>query len=95
LGGLLGGLVEQLRGHGFGDQVDSWIGAGRNKDIAPQDMARALGADTISELEQHTGLSRDQLLAELSQELPASIDHVTPGGRMPTDDDEIWSGPSR
>jgi uncharacterized protein YidB (DUF937 family) len=94
LGGLLGGLVEQLRGRGFGDQVDSWIGAGQNKHIAPQDMARALGPDAINELEQHTGLPRDQLLDELSHELPDSIDHVTPGGRLPSDD-EIWSGPSR
>ncbi len=94
LGGLFGGLVDQLRKNGYGEQVDSWIGAGQNKPIAPQDMGRALGSDALSELEKHTGLSRDQLLAELSHELPASIDHVTPGGRMPSDD-EIWSGPRR
>ncbi|MDB5543965.1 MAG: hypothetical protein JWO64_1114 [Hyphomicrobiales bacterium] len=94
LGGLFGGLVDQLRKSGYGDQVDSWIGAGQNKPIAPHDMARALGPDTLGELEQHTGLSRDQLLAELSHELPASIDHVTPGGRVPSDE-EIWSGPGR
>ena len=90
-GGLLGGLLEQLRGRGFGDQVDSWVGTGQNKAIAPNEMARALGPDTISELEQHTGLPRDQLLQELSHELPESVDHVTPGGRVP-DDSEIWSG---
>ena len=94
LGGLVGGLVDQLRKSGYGDQVDSWIGTGQNKPIAPHDMGRALGSDTLSELEQRTGLTRDQLLAELSHELPASIDHVTPGGRVPSDD-EIWSGPSR
>jgi uncharacterized protein YidB (DUF937 family) len=94
LGGLFGGLVDQLRKNGYGDQVDSWIGAGQNKSIAPSDMARALGPDTLAELEQQTGLPRDDLLAELSHELPASIDHVTPGGRVPSDD-EIWSGPSR
>ena len=94
LSGLFGGLVDQLRKSGYGDQVDSWIGAGQNKPIAPHDMARALGPDTLGELEQHTGLSRDQLLAELSHELPASIDHVTPGGRVPSDE-EIWSGPGR
>jgi uncharacterized protein YidB (DUF937 family) len=94
LGSLFGGLVDQMRQSGYGDQVDSWIGAGQNKPIAPKDMARALGPDTLTELEQQTGLPRDELLAELSHELPASIDHVTPGGRLPGDD-EIWSGPSR
>ena len=55
-------------------------------------LARALGPDTVSELEQQTGLPRDQLLDELSHELPDSIDRITPGGRLPSDD-EIWSGP--
>jgi uncharacterized protein YidB (DUF937 family) len=91
--GLLGGLLDQLRGRGFGDHVDSWVGTGQNKQIAPHDMARALGPDALSELEQQTGLPRDQLLDELSHELPESIDHVTPGGRVP-DDSEIWSGKS-
>ena len=90
-GGLLGGLLDQLRGRGFGDQVDSWVGTGQNKHLPPNEMARALGPDTITELEQHTGLPRDQLLDELSHELPDSIDRLTPGGRVPSDD-EIWSG---
>ncbi|MDB5641120.1 MAG: hypothetical protein JWN07_437 [Hyphomicrobiales bacterium] len=89
--GVLGGLLEQLRGSGFGDHVDSWVGSGQNKQIAPHDMARALGPDTLSELEQQTGMPRDQLLDELSVELPSSIDHLTPNGRVP-DDSEIWSG---
>jgi uncharacterized protein YidB (DUF937 family) len=89
--GVLGGFLDQLRGRGFGDHVDSWVGTGQNKRIPPDEMARALGPDAVSELEQHTGMPRDQLLAELSHELPDSVDQLTPGGRVPTDE-EIWSG---
>ena len=92
-GSLIGGLLEQLRGRGLGDYVDSWVGTGQNKTIASPDLARALGPEALSELEQQTGLTRDQWLDELSDELPASIDHVTPAGRVP-DDIEIWSGTS-
>ena len=56
-----------------------------NKQIAPGDLASALGADQINALTSQTGLSRDELLDGLSQYLPDVIDHLTPDGRLPTD----------
>jgi uncharacterized protein YidB (DUF937 family) len=32
-----------------------------------------------------TGLSREELLSGLSQQLPEVINHMTPDGRLPTD----------
>ena len=32
-------------------------------------------------------MSREQLLSELSNELPEAVNHFTPNGRMPTDDE--------
>jgi uncharacterized protein YidB (DUF937 family) len=34
-----------------------------------------------------SGLSRDELLTGLSQHLPDVVDHLTPDGRLPTDDE--------
>ena len=34
---------------------------------------------------QQTGMSREELLAGLSQELPQVVDKLTPQGRIPTD----------
>jgi uncharacterized protein YidB (DUF937 family) len=85
LSGGLGDLLNQLQQGGHGDTANSWVGNGPNKQIAPGDLANALGADQINSLTAQTGLSRDELLAGLSQHLPQIINHLTPDGRLPTE----------
>ena len=98
LGGLLGGggagsvvsgglndLLKQFQQNGQGDVAKSWIGPGANKAISPNDLASALGADRISTLAGFSGMSRDDLLNGLSQQLPEVIDRLTPDGRLPTE----------
>ena len=45
----------------------------------------ALGAEKINALMSQSGMSRDDLLQDLSQYLPQVIDHLTPEGRLPTE----------
>jgi uncharacterized protein YidB (DUF937 family) len=85
LTGGLGNLVKELQDRGHGNAAQSWIGAGENQEIAPADLEHALGSDTIEALAQHTGLSRSELLAGLSDHLPELIDQLTPHGRLPTE----------
>jgi len=98
LGGLLGGgaagsvvsgglndLLKQFQQNGQGDVAKSWIGSGPNKAISPNDLASALGADRINTLAGFSGMSRDDLLNGLSQQLPDVIDQLTPDGRLPTE----------
>jgi uncharacterized protein YidB (DUF937 family) len=85
LSGGLGEVLKQLQDAGQGDVAKSWVGNGPNKAIAPDDLASALGADKINALMAHSGLSRDDLLAGLSQYLPQVVDHLTPDGRAPTE----------
>jgi uncharacterized protein YidB (DUF937 family) len=98
LGGLLGGgaaggilsgglsdLLKQFQNNGVGDKAESWVSTGQNKPIQPTELADALGEERIAWLMQQTGMSRDELLAGLSQELPQAIDKLTPQGRLPTD----------
>lgn len=85
LSGGLSDLVKQLQQNGFGEQANSWVGTGENKQINPNDLAKALGADELDELTHQTGMSRDQLLEGLSQYLPQVVDSMTPNGRLPTD----------
>jgi uncharacterized protein YidB (DUF937 family) len=84
-GGGLGGLLDHFRQSGYGEHVDSWVGTGQNRRLAPDELSQALGPDTLDELEQQTGLPRQQLLSELSQELPDAVDQFTPDGRLPTE----------
>jgi uncharacterized protein YidB (DUF937 family) len=85
ISGGLGDLLKQLQQNGHGETANSWVSPGPNKEIAPGDLASALGADQINGLMSQTGLSRDDLLSGLSQQLPDVINHLTPHGRLPTD----------
>ena len=85
LSGGLGDLLKQFQENGQGDAANSWVSNGPNKQIAPGDLASALGADQIESLSSQSGLSRDDLLQGLSQYLPDVINHLTPDGRLPND----------
>jgi len=85
LSGGLNDLLKQFQQSGQGDVAKSWVGTGQNKPISPDDLAKSLGADQINTLMAHTGMSRDDLIAGLSQALPEAIDHLTPEGRVPTE----------
>jgi uncharacterized protein YidB (DUF937 family) len=87
ISGGLGDLLKQFQQSGHGDTANSWVSPGPNKQIAPGDLASALGGDQINSLMSQSGLSRDELLDGLSQHLPGVIDHLTPNGRLPTEDE--------
>lgn len=95
LGGLLGGLsagtllngglkelLEQFTQSGQRDTAESWIGTGPNKDVAPNDLKKALSPEVLQQLSQATGLSQEELLTRLSRELPNAVDKYTPEGRI-------------
>jgi uncharacterized protein YidB (DUF937 family) len=50
-------------------------------------LEQAIGSDVLETLSQHTGLSRDEILSRLSQNLPEAVDKYTPEGRIPTASD--------
>lgn len=87
LSGGIGDLLKQFQQSGHSETANSWVSPGPNKQISPGDLANALGADQINSLTSQTGLSRDELLAGLSQHLPEVINHLTPDGRLPTENE--------
>lgn len=86
VGGLLNGgldeLLKQFTQNGQKETVDSWIGTGPNRQIAPPDLKQALGPDVVQALARATGLSEQDLLARLSKELPNAVDKYTPEGKI-------------
>jgi uncharacterized protein YidB (DUF937 family) len=86
-GGGLGGLLDQFRSKGYGDHVDSWVGTGQNRALTPDHLADVLGSDALDELQQNTGLPREQLLEQLATEMPEAVDHLSPEGKLPDDQD--------
>ena len=81
----VGNTVQDIERSGHGEIARSWVGRGQNRPIAPEKLEAALGEDGIRDLMQQTGMERDELLATLSEHLPRVIDHLTPEGRLPTE----------
>jgi uncharacterized protein YidB (DUF937 family) len=80
----LGDLLKQFQQSGQQEVIQSWIGKGPNQPISPAQFEKVLGQDHIKALIAHSGLSRDELLASLSKDLPNVIDQLTPHGRLPS-----------
>lgn len=83
----LDGLIDRFQRGGMGDIMESWIGNGQNRPIQPNQLADALGPDTVDTLQSRTGLDRGSLLAQLAQALPEVIHGLTPQGRRPSVED--------
>lgn len=84
VGGGLGELLDRFRQNGEGDVADSWVRQGPNQQLSPAQLERAVGPELLDTLSQQTGLSRDELVARLSRDLPDAVDKYTPEGRLPT-----------
>lgn len=81
--GGLDGLVAGFHRSGLGDVVESWIGHGPNRTVAPDQLAAALGPGALDALQRQTGMDRSTLLAHLAQALPEVVHALTPQGRVP------------
>ena len=64
-------------------------GTGPNQPIDPKDVETAIDEDTLTSLSMQTGLSRDELIARITKDLPEAVDKLTPKGELPTATDEI------
>jgi uncharacterized protein YidB (DUF937 family) len=84
LSGGLGELVERFKQSGNGETAESWVRTGPNNPVTPPQLEQAIGPELLETLSKQTGLSREELLARLSRELPDAVDKYTPQGRLPT-----------
>lgn len=83
----LNDLMDRFKIAGPAAAADSWISDRPNMPIATDELANALGSDTLTELSEKTGLSRDELLLRLKEALPEVVNGFTPQGRIPTEGD--------
>lgn len=83
LSGALGGLISHMQANGAGNVASSWVGTGANLPINGAQLSQVLGPDLVNKISASTGLSADQLVAQLSAVLPQIVDHLTPKGQLP------------
>ena len=81
--GGLNAIVAKLQQAGLGDQVKSWIGTGANLPITADQLRQVLGNDTVKQLAAKYGIPVDQLSEILAHQLPPTVDHASPDGKLP------------
>ena len=84
----LDSLVDRFRTAGAGRKAESWISGEANEELGEDELEGAIGSDMIDELARRTGLSRTELVGRLRTALPETVNRLTPGGRLPSDDRE-------
>jgi uncharacterized protein YidB (DUF937 family) len=84
--------VRDLEYSGHGDIAHSWVSRGENLPITPRQLEAALGEHAIRDMMEQTGMERNELLETLSRYLPRVIDHLTPEGRLPSDEEAARMG---
>src|SRR5208282_2100511 len=70
------GVVSEFEKQGFGPTVQSWVGAGPNQPITPEQIHQVLGAGAMQQLAAKAGLSVPELAAKLAQILPQAVDKL-------------------
>ena len=81
----LADLVARFRDSGRAEPADSWVSKETNMHIDVRELEAAIGDETLDELGQKTGLSRDDLLLRLNAGLPEVVNRFTPEGHLPTE----------
>jgi uncharacterized protein YidB (DUF937 family) len=84
-GTALGEILDRFRTAGAGSKVDSWVGTGANQPIEPHEVETAIDAQTLEALSRQTGLSREELIARITRDLPDAVNQMTPDGTLPAD----------
>lgn len=76
------GIVGKLQQAGYGDAVQSWLGAGPNQPVTAEGMAQAIGHGRIGDMAAQYGMQPDQLSGLLAKVLPGVIDRISPDGTL-------------
>jgi uncharacterized protein YidB (DUF937 family) len=72
--------------HEFFKRSEVLIGP-RRISVTPPQLEQAIGPEVLETLSKQTGLSREELLARLSRELPDAVNKYTPHGQLPAETD--------
>lgn len=80
--GGLAGLIQAIRGAGYGRQASSWVGTGQNMPISQDDLSQILGQGNVESIGRGSGLPTNAAAGGLAALLPVLIDQLTPKGQV-------------
>ena len=82
-GGGMDKMLGQAQNAGVGDQAQSWVAKGENKEIGAVELEKVVGSEQIDEVAKAAGTDRETASQMLAQALPQVVDQVTPDGKVP------------
>jgi uncharacterized protein YidB (DUF937 family) len=77
------GILSKLQASGLDKQVMSWIGHGQNEPVTGDEIKNAVDPQSLSQVAQQTGMSKDEVASQVAQVLPEAVDKATPAGQIP------------
>jgi uncharacterized protein YidB (DUF937 family) len=80
------GMMSQLTSNGLGQQLQSWIGQGKNQPVTGEQIRQVADPAMLSQLAEQAHISPEEASNHVAQVLPEMMDKVTPEGQPPSGD---------
>jgi uncharacterized protein YidB (DUF937 family) len=87
----LDSIMGALKENGQEDVVQSWVSNSDNLPLSAGALKKALGSDTLGNISESLGISKDKLPSILVSLLPLLIDKLTPEGKAPSGGSSLMS----
>ncbi|MBS1793508.1 MAG: OmpA family protein [Acidobacteria bacterium] len=81
--GGFAGFIGRFKDAGLGDAADSWIAKGDSAPVSDEQLESALGADTLAQVAEQSGVDRATATKALGFMTPRVVDALTPDGEAP------------
>jgi uncharacterized protein YidB (DUF937 family) len=86
---LFGGgqnMMSKLSSNGMGQQLQSWIGEGKNQPVSGEQIRQAVDPAVLNQLAEQAHISPEEASNHVAQVLPEMVNKATPEGQVPSND---------
>ena len=80
--GGISGVLQMFKDRGLEQEVNSWVGLGKNLSITPEQVASVLGQGELAQMAAKFGISPMDLSNKIAENLPGVVDKLTPAGKV-------------
>ncbi|MGY1488930.1 YidB family protein [Methylobacillus pratensis] len=85
------GVLDKLREHGLGTEVESWLGSGSNLPLSAQQVLQVFGAELLKSMAAQFSMPTNDFSSKLAEYLPQAIDKLSPDGQLPSSQAELMA----
>jgi uncharacterized protein YidB (DUF937 family) len=79
----LQGILSTLQSNGMDQQVQSWVGNGKNIPVSGSDIRNVVDPQRLDQMARQQHMSPDEMSDHVAQALPHLVDQATPNGQVP------------